>query len=256
MTELYVEVRGERDKPALLLVHALGTDHRFWEEATAELARDYFCIIPDLQGSGRTPNPPEPMTAEEHAKDLAALLAEMRIGRAVVAGCAIGGMVAALLAAENPALAAGLVMTNPGLGNTEEVKDILRSRAAEVRAGGMEVLLPSAPERAFHGMPHDERYHRYVERYVAQDAEGYALSVLGFLEVDIQPALLKIKCPLLLIPGGNDVLMPRDGAEEIAKSVPQAQIVRFDDVAHFIPYQAPQRFAAELRRFMRDEVAW
>lgn len=248
--ELSVETKGDRANPALLLVHALGTDGRFWEEAVADLSRDFFCIVPDLRASGRTPNPPRPVTAAEHAADLVAALDCLGVERAIFAGCAIGGMVAAVAAASS-GRCIGLVMTNPGVRNAEPVKDMLRERVGQVRAEGMQVLLPGAAERTFHGMPRDGRFERYLERYAAQDPEAYALSVLGFLDIDIRDDLAKLSCPLLLIPGGQDMLMPADSAEVIAGLVPQAEVVRFEDVAHFIPFQAPERFAGELRRFAR-----
>ncbi|MFC7398687.1 alpha/beta fold hydrolase [Chelatococcus sp. GCM10030263] len=254
MTKLHVVTRGDRSKPAILFVHALGTDHRFWDEVVAGLEGSYFCITPDLQAAGKTPNPPQPVDAAGHAADLAAVLRDLGVARAVLVGCAIGGMVAAGLAATHPDLAAGLVMTNPGVRNADEVKGILRARVDEVRQHGMQVLLPAAPERSFHGMPRDARYDLYVERYVAQDPEGYALSVLGFLDIDIMPILPQIKCPLLLIPGGNDVLMPRDSAEVIAARVAQAEIVRFEEAAHFIPFQVPQQFLEALRAFLAKVV--
>jgi 3-oxoadipate enol-lactonase len=252
---LRVETRGNRASPALLLVHALGTDGRFWDEAVAELEREFFCIVPDLRASGRTPNPDRPVTAHEHAADLVGVLDELGVEKALFAGCAIGGMIAALAAVAAPERCVGLVMTNPGVRNADAVKDILRARVDQVRAEGMRVLMPAAADRSFHGMPRDARFDRYVERYVAQDPESYALSVLGFLDIDIRPDLPKLTCPLLLVPGGNDVLMPADGAEIIKGLVPQAEVVVFEDVAHFIPFQAPHRFVGELRRFA-DGLGW
>jgi len=252
---LRVETRGDRTKPALLLVHALGTDGRFWDEAVADLEGDFFCIVPDLRASGRTPNPDRPVTAQEHAVDLIGVLDSLGIEKALFAGCAIGGMVAALTAVAAPERCSGLVMTNPGVRNADAVKEILRARVDQVRAEGMQVLLPAAADRSFHGMPRDARFDRYVERYVAQDAEAYALSVLGYLDIDIRPDLPKLSCPVLLVPGGNDVLMPSDGAEVIQGLVPRAEVVVFEDVAHFIPFQAPERFVGELRRFARV-IGW
>lgn len=246
---LPVETHGDRSAQPLLLVHALGTDGRFWDEAVADLSRDFFCVVPDLRASGRTPNPPQPVTAREHAADLIGVLDALGIERALFAGCAIGGMVAALAAVAAPQRCAGLVMTNPGVRNADEVKGMLRARVDQVREQGMRSLLPAAADKSFHGMPRDARFERYVERYTAQDAEAYALSVLGFLDIDIRPDLPGLVCPLLLIPGGNDVLMPADSAAVISALVPQAETVVFEDVAHFIPFQAPERFARELRRF-------
>lgn len=256
MTALNYVVRGNRNAPAVLFVHALGTDHRFWDETIEYLAADYFCIAPDLQSAGETPRPAHPVDAAEHAADLAGLLRDLAVQRSVMVGSAIGGMIAATLAASHADLAAGLVMTNPGARISEAAQERLRASAEEVRRHGMAALLPAAADRVFNGMPKDARYDLYVERYRSQDAEKYALSALGFVDLDIRPILPKVKCPVLLIPGGYDNLMAADSADIIASLAPQAEIIRFEDVAHFIPLQAPQRFAATLRAFLAGKARW
>ena len=178
------------------------------------------------------------------------MIHDLGLAKVTLAGCAIGGMVAAILAAREPALCSGLVMTNPGLRNLPHVKEMLRARTEEVRRHGMAVLMPKAPETSFHDQPRDARYERFAERYASQSAEGYALSVLGFLDIDIRPILPRLTCPVMLMPGGKDLLMPPEGAREIGDRVPQAEIVPVPEAAHFVPYQAPDRFVAEMRRFM------
>jgi 3-oxoadipate enol-lactonase len=256
MTELNYVVRGKANAPAVLFVHALGTDHRFWDETIELLADDYFCIAPDLRAAGQSPRPPHPVTAAEHAADLTDLLRELEVKRAVMIGSAIGGMIAATLAGIEVGMAAGLAMTNPGARITEVQQERLRASAEEVRRHGMAALLPAAADRVFNGMKKDARYDLYVERYRAQDAEKYALSALGFVDLDIRPLLPQVKCPVLLIPGGLDNLMAADSADVIASLAPQAQIVRFEEVAHFIPLQAPERFAATLRPFLANKARW
>jgi 3-oxoadipate enol-lactonase len=257
MAKLHALTKGDPDNPPIIFVHALGTDHRFWNEVIDGMQDDYYCIAPDLQAAGgRTPNPPEPVSAEGHASDLAELARSLGVKRAAFVGCAIGGMVAATCVARNPDLAAALVMSNPGVRNADGVKVMLRKRVDEVRQHGMQVLLPAAPEKSFHGMPRDHRYGLYVERYTAQDPEAYALSVLGFLDIDIRPIMPMVKCPLLLIPGGRDILMPADSADVISSLAPQAEIVQFENVAHFVPFQAPGRFISTIRPFLRERAGW
>lgn len=257
MVQLHTVARGDPEKPAVVFVHALGTDHRFWDEVIARLEGEYFCVAPDLQAAGGgTPTPSRPVAAEAHADDLLELARSLRLRRAAFVGCAIGGMVSAICAARDPDLVAGLVMTNPGVGNADAVKGMLRARVDEVRRHGMGTLLPAAAERSFHGMPKAARYELYVERYAAQDPEAYATSVLGFLDIDVRPVLPDVTCPVLLVPGGLDVLMPADGAEVVASLVTQAETIRFEDVAHFVPFQAPDRFVAVLRPFLATRVDW
>jgi 3-oxoadipate enol-lactonase len=257
VVKVHAPTKGDPSNPAIIFVHALGTDHRFWNEVIDEMKDDYYCIAPDLQAAGGgTPNPPEPVTAEGHARDLADLAQSLGVERAAFVGCAIGGMVAATCVARNPDLATALIMSNPGVRNADDVKIMLRNRVDEVRRHGMQVLLPAAPEKSFHGMPQDGRYRLYVDRYTAQDPEAYALSVLGFLDIDIRPIMPMVKCPLLIIPGGQDILMPADSADVISSLAPHAEVVRFDDVAHFIPFQAPSRFVSTIRPFLRERAGW
>jgi pimeloyl-ACP methyl ester carboxylesterase len=256
MAKLNIVTRGRRENRALLLIHAFGTDHRFWEEAVWDLSRDYFCITPDLQAAGESPLPPEPVVLDQHCADLIEMLDDLGVPRAAFIGCAIGGMIAAALAARHPQRAAAVVMANPGTGNAEAFKGVLRDRVDLVRAKGMTALLPGAADRAFHGMPRDRRYDLYVERFAAQSAEAYALSVLGFLDIDIRPDLPDVECPLLLIPGGNDVIMPADAADTVAALAPRTQTIRLDGVGHFVPFQAPERFVAAVRPFLAEKAVW
>ena len=250
MVALHYRTFGDMSAPALLLIHPMGTDARLWEGVVDELREDFFCIAPDLQAAGQSPMPDAPVTAEGHVTDLIELAVHLKLDRFAIAGCALGGMVGAILAADHPERVTGLVMTNPGLRNLPEVKEMLRQRTVEVIDKGMDVLLPAATEKSFHNQPRDARYDTFTERYRAIDPKAYASSVLGFLDIDIEPFLARISCPVLLIPGGQDVLMPPEAAATIAKALADARIVPFEEAAHFIPYQAPARLAAEIRSFL------
>jgi len=170
-------------------------------------------------------------------------------------GCALGGMVAASYAARYPEPTRALVMTNPGLGSTEAAKEMLRKRVETLRTSGVGALLPAAADRAFLNLPHDERYHRHVERFAAQDPETFARSVLGFVDADITGDLPRIRCPMLVVSGEHDVLMPADSAERITALAPQAECTTMSDVAHFLPFQAPERFAPLVTAFLDRVLA-
>lgn len=241
---------GKRQDTALLLVHALGTDLRFWEECVAVWQSRFFCIAPDLQAAGRTPRPEAPVTIPEHADDLERVRADVGVAGVVPIGCAIGGMIAATYAARHGAATRALVMTNPGLRTTETAREMLQKRVETLRSQGVGALLPAAAERAFLNLPQDERYTRHVERFAAQDAETFARSVEGFLDADITADLQRIRCPMLVVTGEHDVLMPPENAQRVKELVPHAELTMMKDVAHFLPFQAPERFAAMVTQFL------
>lgn len=250
MTAMHVTTAGNPELPVMLLIHAMGTDSSFWDECITLWQGRYHCVAPDLMAAGRSPLPETPMGVPEHARAIEALRQDRGIERWIAIGCAMGGAVAAGHAAREPGRVSALVMANPGLRNAEPVKDMLRGRVELVRREGMAVLLPAAADRAFLNLPRDKRYERYLERYAAQRAEGYARSVLGFLDVDIEADMKAVCCPILALPGEHDVLMPADSADRLREIRPDAIVETLTGAAHFGPMQAPEAFVARVDRFL------
>lgn len=251
---LHHRTSGRPEAPVLLLIHPLGSDLRFWDECVALWDERYYCIACDLRSAGLSPSPDAPVGLEQHVADLERLSASLGVSSLVPIGCAIGGMVAASYAARHPERTRALIVTNPGLRNSEAAKSMLRERVGIVRMSGMAVLLPGAADRAFHQLPHDLRYERYVERYGTQDPERYALSVLGFLDADVSNIVPRVLCSTLIVAGEHDVLMPAGDGPAMKALMARAEFTLMQGAAHFLPYQAPERFATMVTRFL-DGVA-
>jgi 3-oxoadipate enol-lactonase len=248
-------VTGARRDLALLLVHPLGADLRIWDDFVAALRGRMTTIACDLRGAGGSPPPDYPLSIDENAADLEALRASLGIPSLVVVGCAIGAMTAAAYAANFPERTRALILANPTPRTMPQAAIMLADRAALVRAEGIVATLPGAVDLAFLNMPLDERYDRYLERYAAQDAEAYALSLLGAAAADATAHLRSLQCPLLLVPGRHDVLLPIANAEAALELVLSARFVVMEDAAHFVPYQQPERFAEMVMDFVAGAVA-
>lgn len=252
--DLHYKTYGDPSRMALLLVHALGTDLRFWEDCVAQWQTQFFCIAPDLRAAGKSPRPATPVTIPQHASDLERLRSQLGAPKVVVIGCAIGGMIAATYAARYPNSTLALIMTNPGVQNSDTAKVMLTKRVEVLRTAGVSALLPDATKKPFLNMPEDDRYLRHVERFGAQDPETFARSVEGFLDADISGELPKIECPVLVVPGEHDIMMPADSAQRIKGLVPHAEVVPMTDVAHFIPFQRPDKFAPAVAEYVARAV--
>lgn len=247
---LSYDAHGMPRDVALLLVHPLGTDRRFWEECVEIWKARFYCIAPDLQAAGRSPRPDVPVAIPGHAADLERVRQRIGVDAVVPIGCALGSMVAACYAARYASSTRALVMANPGVRGTDAANDMLRERVAIARKSGVAALLPAAVDRAFLNQPRDERYRRHVERFAAQDAETFARSVEGFLSADITAELPRIQCPTLVVSGEHDALMPADSAQRIKALVPQAELTVLSGAAHLLPFQAPDRFAPMVSDFL------
>jgi 3-oxoadipate enol-lactonase len=152
------------------------------------------------------------------------------------------------VARHRPTLA--LVMANPGFRITEAGRSSLEERARQLRAGGMQAILPQAVEGAFRGFEETQARWRYQERFAAQKAESYALAALGAAGSDISGDLPRLRCPVLVVSGRNDALFGPPHAALIAPLLPGAVLVELADGAHFIPYQQPAAFGSVVRDFL------
>src|SRR5947207_2606282 len=72
-------------------------------------------------------------------------------------------------------------------------------------------------------------------------------------DYDLRPRLAEINCPALVLHGTEDPI-PFRYAEELARLLPNARLVRLDGCGH-VPYiECPEPFFAALRAFLDDNM--
>lgn len=106
---VHYEVAGQGD--AVLMINGLSAPAASWALQVRDLAAHFRVVTFDNRGVGETDLPPEPVyTMAQMADDAAALLRQLKIGRAHVIGASMGGTVAQELALRHPALVRSLVL--------------------------------------------------------------------------------------------------------------------------------------------------
>lgn len=101
---------GPKGASTVLLVHGLfATADLNWSLSMPVLAARFRVVAPDLRGHGRG-LPTRRFDGEECADDLAAIVRALELGRVIVVGYSLGGLVAQLFARRYPDMVAGLVL--------------------------------------------------------------------------------------------------------------------------------------------------
>jgi 3-oxoadipate enol-lactonase len=85
---------GRRDGAPLVFINSLGTDFRIWNEVAEILAPHFHIITYDKRGHGLSESGPDKNDMADYARDLAALLDQVGVGRATIVGLSIGGLIA------------------------------------------------------------------------------------------------------------------------------------------------------------------
>jgi pimeloyl-ACP methyl ester carboxylesterase len=251
---LHCVTSGPADAPALLLIHPLGSSHIFWDECAAIWSKRFHIVAVDLRGAGQSPIPDRPWQADEHVRDVTSVREALGLRDVVAVGCAIGSIVAARYAAADAGVVRGLVLSNTTTELGEASRQRHEGRLKLVAEKGMEALLPQVIDLAFDGLPKDERYWRYMERFRQNDPQGYGSLALGMVGTNNTDILSKLDIAALVAVGANDILLPPDLSRAVHALLKGSEFVVVEEGAHFMPYQTPDVFAALVGDFIDRRV--
>ncbi len=121
--QMYYETMGQG--PPLLLLHYFGGCAASWQAHTAQLAKHYRLIIPDLRGHGRSTNAPEPFRHSQFARDVFALMDSLGIERTHAMGMSSGGMTLLHMATQQPARIDAMVLVGASTHLPTEARAIM-----------------------------------------------------------------------------------------------------------------------------------
>jgi pimeloyl-ACP methyl ester carboxylesterase len=199
--ELYHERHGQG--PPLVLLHgAFGTIESCFAELLPALATDFEVLAVELQGHGRTRDIARPLSYEQMAGDVAALLEALEIPRTHLVGYSMGGAVGLQLALDHPELVDRLVFAG----------------GADFDPSGVH---PEVMANFESFDPHQLDGSRWHEAYrrVAPDPDAWTSLVVKLHQLDrsghswSRQQLAGIQAPTLLINGDSDIVRPEHVVE-------------------------------------------
>lgn len=255
---LHVRDEGPRDAEPVVLLHGLGASLHTWDPWAEQLARDRRVIRLDLPGHGLTGPSPDGDYADARAhRLLAALLESLGLDRVTLVGHSMGGRLAWSFAAERPERVTRLVLIAPdGFASPGFEYD----RPAEVPAvlGLMRWVLPApllranlAPAYADPSRITEETFRRYQELLLAPgNREAMLARLRQTVLTDPSPRLARITAPTLVLWGEADGMIPVRNADDYARLIPHATVVRLPGLGHVPFEEAPAVALAPVRAFL------
>jgi pimeloyl-ACP methyl ester carboxylesterase len=244
-----------RGRP-LLLLHGFPLSRRLWRPQLDGLPDAARLIAPDLRGHGQTPPTRGPYSMDQLAADAANLLDFGQVEQpVVVAGLSMGGYVALAFARQYPERVAGLILAATRAGADSPDGRANRDRlAAAARAQGsapvVEAMLPKmlAPA-AYEGRPQLVRFVR--EMMAGTSPDGLVGALLGMRDrPDSTPLLADLRCPVLILHGAQDQIIPPAEAEAMHTQIPGSRLQILPEAGHLLNLEQPLAFNAEVRTFL------
>ena len=156
----------------------------------------------------------------------------------------------AALAIEHPERVEKIIGANT---SAQMSPDLMRERAALVRQKGMQAVIDAVLGRFFTQGFRDRKpplLGSTRATVLATDPEGYAACCMAIAGMKIKDKLARVKAPLLVINGAQDVSTPpAEHGERIATAVAGARSVMLD-AAHLSAVEQPEAFAGAVLAFL------
>lgn len=220
----YYEVYGEGEP--LLLVHGNGGSLGLMAAQIDHFKAKRMVIAMDSRDQGKSGDSAGPITYEQMADDLAALVDHLKLSKVDVVGWSDGGIEALLMGVRHPDKVNKLVAMAANL-NPQAIYPETAAMVAEGKAS----LPPDADKT-----PEGRR----------------AVKMLNLLanEPHIDPALLgKVTAPTLVISSDHDVILLKHTVD-IYEHLPNGNLAVLPNSTHAVPYDDPTLFNATVERFL------
>lgn len=276
----YVDLGGpvhyaEWDGPpgrTFVLVHGLGGSHLQWVRVAPELARHGRVLAVDLAGFGRTPRAGRSAKLTAQRVLLARFIDEVVGGPVVLAGHSMGGAIAIMQASIEPSSVSGLVLTASVFPWEGVQAALLRSPALLAGFVLYRGRLGEWAARQRVNADNADRIVRLSLRLMTTDAAALpedlvrahvALLTEQARDPDVAAAFLEssrslirlgqtperartlidgVKCPVVVIHGRRDRLVPAALAWTATESHPDWMVRVLPDVGHIPQMEAPERW--------------
>lgn len=239
----------------IVLLHPFPVNHELWLPASKALQTRYQLILPDLRGHGDSGVGEGPATMAKHAADLARILAEENIDRAIFVGVSIGGYTLFEFWRRYPGRVQALVLCN-----TKAQADTLEARNARLQAAndvlerGTEPFFESTVKKLLAQTTLSTRpdlVDGALRMMRKMSPEDVALVQRGMAErPDSIETLKTVNVPTLLITGDEDTATGIPEAELMKRHISGSEMKAVAKAGHYSPWEQPQEVGRLLRQFV------
>jgi len=242
--------------PALFLIHGIGARRSTFGKLVEGLKDRFTCISYDLRGHGESPVPKVRFGLDELVDDLEALRSKIGIETAHFAGHSLGGMIGPAYARRFPSRVLSLGLWSTAAFRTQDDSARVKSVVAAMREKGIKAVLDTLTARwftdAFAAARPDVIDWR-KQQVMDTPAEAFLTVFDIYAETEMGPWLKEIAVPAMVLTGELDGgCNPRLNAQ-IAKAMPNAELVILEGLKHAIFIEGTDRVLPHVRRFLLSQ---
>ncbi|MEJ8545761.1 alpha/beta fold hydrolase [Brevibacillus borstelensis] len=235
------------------LVHGFCGSSAYWEKLIPKLEESNRVLAPDLRGHGGSSVPDETYTVEKMADDLALLMDETGIEKMALLGHSLGGYVALAFAERYPGRLSALgLIHSTAYPDDEQAKENRTKGMESIRQNGIEPFIKALVPKLFAPgalSRYPGEWERVKQIGLQTPPDGAIRTLEAMRErTNRRHALSKLACPVLLIAGEQDQIIPAE--KTFTTDGPNVHRVLLADAGHMGMLETPQQMAGEIAQFL------
>jgi 4,5:9,10-diseco-3-hydroxy-5,9,17-trioxoandrosta-1(10),2-diene-4-oate hydrolase len=250
----------------IVFIHGLAGAWVNWLENLPHFAREHRVIAMDLPGFGHSPMPAGKISISGYGRIVDELLDTLDIERAVIVGNSMGGFIGAEVAMQFGTRVEKLVLVSAAGISIEHQRNEPVLRVMELLDDVL-ILGTGWMATRWAGLAGRPRARRQVMRLVAHRADdlpapliaeqvlgsgkpGFVPALDALTDYPIRDRLSEIECPVLVVWGEKDRLVPVRDAYVFGELIPNARVVVWPDTGHVAMLERPAAFNALVDDFL------
>lgn len=274
-TRLFYEELGGGGPP-VVLTDGIGCDGFAWRYLAPRLAQHHRVVHWHFRGHGRS-GPPldrDRLSIEDLAGDLRGLCDELDVVRPVIVAHSMGVQVALEYYRQNPDRVAALVLMCGTFGRittTFHGTDLLDQVLPGLIRGTQ--MFPGVARAVWGRLPaamafrvacagreldadriQEDDFQRYWEHAALMDPDVFLRMLQRAGQHDTRGFLAEIDVPVLVVAAEHDTFTPMALAEEMAATIPNAELEVVEGASHAAPVEQPEHIAERVEEFLSSRL--
>jgi len=255
----YRDIGCREGVPLILLNHWGAVLDNFDPRIVDGLASKHRVIAVDYRGIGGSGGT-APLTVDEMARDVIALIAALGFEQVDLLGFSLGGFVAQQITLKVPGLVRKLILTGTGPAGGEGIEEVGAVSWPLIVKGLLTLRDPKFYlffTSTANGRQAAQAFlSRLKERKAARDKGPTPSAFLRQLEAikawgrQTLQDLGSIRIPVLIANGDNDIMVPTANSTDMARRIPGAQLVIYKDAGHGGIFQHHAAFVPKALSFL------
>jgi pimeloyl-ACP methyl ester carboxylesterase len=258
---------GSPEKSPLVLLHGVGQTCHTWDLFAAAMAPHFHVMAFDQRGHGDTDwAPDKDYTRKVMVSDVAAFTQALGLNRFFLTGMSMGGANSLSFTANHPDRVEALVVVDVGprveSKGVQHIRDFMTNcREFNSLDDAAEVIHRFNPRRSLEVIRNFTCVYnlkqlpsgKWTWKYDTYFSEGHRRINVKQMHDELATEVKNIRCPTLLVKGGESDVFSLDGAKELQQLIPASEFALVPKAGHSVMGDNPPGFEAAVRSFYQKK---